>query len=514
MAVYNEQLIPEYQGNPLIEALPPIWTRTEVTRLLAQFPPYSAEQRRLPAHLRLHLIENAREFFIPQGIHLEIEMRISCMLRRGLQQRNPAEWFYWSKLDERIASLQTRPNGKIFSPPNARGFAIVGISGMGKTTAVANVLSLYPQVITHSRYRQQDLILQQIVWLKLDCPLDGSTKGLCLNFFQAVDDLLGTDYYDRYTGGGRRTVDDLLPRMARVASLHCLGVLVIDEIQNLSEAKSGGSARMLNFFVQLENTIGVPFILIGTPKAIPALSGEFRQARRATEQGDVYWERMKETTTDTRGSGNKRADPVWEEFIRALWDYQYLRQKTSLKADLSSDALSHALYDESQGITAIAVTLYLLAQRRAINSETEKITVGLIRSVARDSQHLIGPMLNQLKLEGHWRSRGISNLADLDTGALASDRAFLSKTADIAATPSKSSKSGTARRKADLAPLSEPAAVTSQSARRKKAASDESETAYGEDDLRRLSVEAETTNPAEVLRRNRHIRPAVENFDE
>ena len=28
MAVYNEQLIPEYQGNPLIEALPPIWTRT------------------------------------------------------------------------------------------------------------------------------------------------------------------------------------------------------------------------------------------------------------------------------------------------------------------------------------------------------------------------------------------------------------------------------------------------------------------------------------------------------
>src|SRR5262245_42655258 len=87
--------------------------------------------------------------------------------------------------------------------------------------------------------------------------------------------------------------------MARVASLHCLGMLVIDEIQNLSEAKSGSSARMLNFFVQLENTIGVPFILIGTPMAIQALSGEFRQARRATEQGGVYWERMKETANAT-----------------------------------------------------------------------------------------------------------------------------------------------------------------------------------------------------------------------
>jgi AAA domain len=442
-AAYDEQLVPEYQGNPLIEALPPIWTRAEVTRLLAQFPPYSPKQRRLPAHLRLHLIENAREFFIPQGIHLEIEMRISCMLRRGLQQRNPMEWAYWSKLNDRIASLHAKPNGKVFLPSKARGFAIVGISGMGKTTAVANVLSLYPQVIIHGRYKQQDLILQQIVWLKLDCPLDGSTKGLCLNFFQAVDDILGTNYYDRYTGGGRRTVDDLLPCMARVASLHCLGMLVIDEIQNLSEAKSGGSARMLNFFVQLENTIGVPFILIGTPKAIPVLSGEFRQARRATEQGDVYWERMKETANDTGGGGDKRADPVWEEFIRALWAYQYLHQKTSLKADLSSDALSHVLYDESQGITAVAVTLYLLAQRRAISSETEKLTVGLIRSVARDSQYLIGPMLNQLKLEGHRRSRGIGNLADLDTGALTPERTLLSQVADTAATSSKSSKNGT-----------------------------------------------------------------------
>src|SRR5262245_48006179 len=77
------------------------------------------------------------------------------------------------------------------------------------------------------------------------------------------------------------------------------------------------------------------------------------------------------------------------------------------------------------------------------------------RSVAQDSQHLIGPMLNQLKLEGHRRSHGIGNLADLDTAALASDRAFLSKTADIAATTSKSSKSGAARRKADLALLGE-----------------------------------------------------------
>ncbi|XWK90296.1 MAG: ATP-binding protein [Phormidium sp.] len=118
----------------------------------------------------------------------------------------------------------------------ANGFTIIGMSGVGKTTAVEEILQLYPQVINHSYYHNRDFILRQIVWLKLDCPFDGSMKGLCLNFFQAVDDLLSTSYYQNYTGNGRRTVDELIPAMARVASLHCLGVLVIDELQNLSEA--------------------------------------------------------------------------------------------------------------------------------------------------------------------------------------------------------------------------------------------------------------------------------------
>ena len=49
---------------------------------------------------------------------------------------------------------------------------------------------------------------------------------------------------------------------------------------------------MLNFFVQLVNTIGVPVILIGTYKASSILDGEFRNARRVSGQGDLIWSRM------------------------------------------------------------------------------------------------------------------------------------------------------------------------------------------------------------------------------
>ena len=106
------------------------------------------------------------------------------------------------------------------------------------------ILNLYPQVIHHGRYRNREFINAQVVWVKLDCPFDGSVKGLCVNFFQALDDMLGTNYQRNY-GQSRRTADEMLPNMALAAANHFLGVLVIDEIQRLSSARSGGADRML-----------------------------------------------------------------------------------------------------------------------------------------------------------------------------------------------------------------------------------------------------------------------------
>ena len=110
----------------------------------------------------------------------------------------------------------------------------------------------------------EKLTCSQLVWLKLECPADGSVKGLCLNFFQAVDDILETQYYEIYGGRGRRTVNEMMPYVALVASNVHLGVLVIDEIQCLTKLNVGGYEKILDFFVQLINTIGLPVVLVGT----------------------------------------------------------------------------------------------------------------------------------------------------------------------------------------------------------------------------------------------------------
>jgi hypothetical protein len=186
---------------------------------------------------------------------------------------------------------------------------------VGKSTALRSIFALYNQIINYSRYQGQPFTLRQLVYIKLECPQDGSLGGLCKAFFKEVDRLLETNTYRLYVKSGRRTVDEMVIDMAGVASRHFLGVLIIDEIQNLREAKGEGAAHVLNFLVQLGNELGIPVVLVGTPKAQAILTGEFRRARRASGLGAFPWDRMKE-------------DEEWEIFTRALWRYQYVRKPT------------------------------------------------------------------------------------------------------------------------------------------------------------------------------------------
>jgi AAA domain-containing protein len=381
-AAYRETGIPDYDGNPLIEALPPVLTDDQATLRLACYPQYDEALRHAPDHIRYHLIQNALRCFIPLDIHLDLQRRFSCLIRVGYAGRNPLGAEFWKRFTTTFKTFDQY--GEQCQLPNeaskAAGFNIIGISGVGKSLSVERILNLYPQVIHHGQYRDRSFINSQVVWVKLDCPFDGSVKGLCVNFFQALDDMLATNYRRHYAHG-RRTSDEMLPDMALVAANHFLGVLVIDEIQRLSSARSGGAARMLNFFVQLVNTIGVPVVLIGNYKALSVLSGDFSQMRRGTGQGDLIWDRMAK-------------DEQWRFFIESLWRLQYTQQVCRLEQDPS---LIDVLYEETQGISDLAVKAYMFAQERAISSGRERITASIIRSAVHDKLGLPRAVLDALR---------------------------------------------------------------------------------------------------------------------
>lgn len=417
-ARYREVELPHYVGNPLIEALPPILEPPDAVDALASLPPYNAKDRDRSDSVRLHFIEMAQQFFEPLDCHIDLQQRFSRMIRAGYVGRNVAHPGYWAWIQRQIASMDEgleEPLPELSevttSPFRAmpNGFHLIGLSGTGKTTGVERVLQTYPQIICHRRYDNRTFTHDQIVWLRLSCPFDGSVRGLCNNFFQAVDDVCATRYEQKY-GGLRRTTVEMIPHLARVSAFHSLGVLVIDEIQNLRGAKKSrrlprfgeptgggdGPHEMLKFFVQLINTLGLPIVLIGTYAAEGILTGELHSMRRGCGQGAMEWKRME-------------ADDTWLHFLESLWMYQYTRKGTPLTQELAD-----ALYFETQGIADFAIKLYLLAQMRAISVGTEEVTVELIHSVGRDALAPASRVLRGLRDHNESFLRDLPDMRPLD----------------------------------------------------------------------------------------------------
>jgi hypothetical protein len=369
---------------------------------LQHFPNYDESSRRANDEVRYLLIQNAMRFFVPLDIHVDLYRRFSNLIRIGYVGRNPIARSKRSRLNGRGGSFDQYGDQPDPAPDQflstAAGFHIAGISGAGKSFSINSILKLLPQVIHHGEFRGRPFTHSQIVWLKIDCPFDGNPRGLCISFFKAVDALLGTNYRSDYAKR-RRIQTELLSDMATVAANHYIGVLVIDEIQRLSVARSGGAELLLNFFVQLVNEIGVPVVLVGTYKALAVLSREFSQLRRGTGQGDLIWDRMQN-------------DEQWQLFVKSLFRAQYTRKKftgeditngqTENEANHSAfvpKTLSDVLYEESQGITDLAVKMYMFAQERAIDTGKESVTANIIQSVAKDKFRMLKDVLSAIRYQ-------------------------------------------------------------------------------------------------------------------
>lgn len=401
LALYRESPVPAYHGNPLIEALPPIRSPDELKQLAPIRPPITPRERKLPPHERKHCVQSGLKLFVPLSCFYPLEEHISLSIRGGYAQRRVEEPRFWPTSLEQVEkySFEQRASG-IFLPTAHHGY-LVGVSGMGKTITVERILLMYPQAIAHATYKGKNMGFVQLVWLKLDCPADASVKGLCVNIIHALDLILGTDYVRRYLKGKIVTVDHLMPLIARLATLHCLGLLIIDEIQHLRPAFTrGGSQAMLNFFVNLSNSIGVPILLVGTFAALPLFDGEFRQMRRMDGHGPFAWLPMKPGKS-------------WDAFTKELWNYQYLEKPVDWEP-----GLPETLRGETYGIPDYAVKVFLAAQIRGITNGMKSLNRALITSVAKDSLQLSRKVLDAMRNDDWTEVEYPDDLPPLDWGVL------------------------------------------------------------------------------------------------
>lgn len=350
-ATYHKAILPEHRGNPLIEALPPKVEDDVLVEKLSNYPRRQNQETALKAIERLEYITRLKELRQPLPLYFDVFRAIEMAVKEGYSAKNPLSPTTMNYLHY---STDNRPNVEPrtgFFKPKGSGITIIGESGVGKTCMLEQILNSFPDVIEHKSYQGMLLAMPQVVWIKVDCPDDSSVKGLCHRILEQIDLKLGVP--PTKPAG---TIALLLEQIEAKMKSSFLGILVIDEMQNLNLAKAGGAERLLGFLHNLVNNLGIPLIFCANPPFDDLLSESFKSARRAESSGYFDVELMDN-------------DEEWELFVDELWCLQWTNVETPL-----TTSLSNSLYSLSAGNMDLAVRIYYSGQKAIIGSSDERMT--------------------------------------------------------------------------------------------------------------------------------------------
>lgn len=384
-ATYTTQRLPQYKGNPLIEALPPSMSDATLVEALELSPDFDPEQRQWDTHERFQMLTSLSTFCVPLSRHIELARALDSLMRSGYVGRAPRTAEH-AQIYQRIYENQKK--GITFSQSatsivTQKSTSLIGISGMGKTTTVSRFTAHIPKVIYHG---ENDLNLYQIPYLHVEMPSDGSSiRGLAIAILHQLDSLIpGANYYEEYAARGKPGADVMMRNVARVLNTHLVGLLICDEVQNLANSHKGAQTVMTEL-VSATNELKCPILFIGTNKATQILGLDFRTARRATGYGISTWDRLREVETDGESSD-------WMRFLSELWKFQWVRNPVPL-----NEHFAHVMYHYSQGVIDIAIKLFASAQARAMLDQSETLTTDLLADVYNRELKLMHPMIDALR---------------------------------------------------------------------------------------------------------------------
>ena len=382
-AVYKPSSLPIYQGNPLIEALPDYLTyRTPAIREKLRKEPIKLAGQANRRQCFAWLMSLNKALFIELPRHLQLQEMIDVIIRQGYHHRKPigaerakALQAAYERLQSGDATAMANFGHDVQDPLSV---SVVGCSGIGKTTAITRILSMYPQVLHHPAYRLGAETLQ-VTYLKVECPHDGSVKSLCTNIIRELDKITGQDYESAYIKS-RSTLETIKSRMIHLMAVHYVGLLVIDEIQNLTVNKKNKN-ELFNFIVSLANTLAVPILYVGTPKIIEFMTSDLRIGRRFGSIGAIRWNHLSRNAKE------------WDYLISKLWEFNVFKSPSRVMPE----EIEAAFYEYSQGIIDVLIKLFILTQMDALVRNLKGFEVERIRAVYETYFQSVDPMITALR---------------------------------------------------------------------------------------------------------------------
>lgn len=323
----------------IINILPVMKSGDDLLSALEVLPEYDDTIRNADVPARLMALSDLYRIYVPSQMSLEIYSKLYLALLRSLQKKGT-----------KLAVLQRNQNYKAIIQQECSGimggsdsFTIIGASGIGKSSAISRAIAL----ITEKHVIEVgNPYSKMIPCICVQCPFDSSVKGLLLEILRKVDEVINSEYYKNALRA-RTTTDMLIGNVSQVALNH-IGLLVVDEIQNVCNSKNGRS--LVGMLTQLINNSGISICMVGTPKCAMFFEQAMQLARRSL---GLRYDVMEYGTN-------------FRKFCETVFSYQYVKQKTEI-----TDAVMEWLYEHTSGNISVVVSLIHDAQEIAILNGNE-----------------------------------------------------------------------------------------------------------------------------------------------
>ena len=334
--------------NKVIKKLPDMLSGDELQKAMSIIPKYDKQiQEYGNMTERLLKLSDIYNIYIPSQMSAEIYSKLYLGIIRSMQKKgNKLAVQQFNSTYKTMQNINNKTDNQQYEGiiGGSDSFTIIGASGIGKTSAISRALNL---IEADHVIEIKQPYTKFLPCLTVQCPFDSSVKGLLIEILRKLDEQIGTNY----TKLRKATIDMLIGSVSQVCLNH-IGLLVVDEIQNVVNSKNG--KNLIGSLTQLINSSGISICMVGTPESEIFFEQAMQLARRSV--GLKY----------TSIPYNKHFCEVCE----CLFSYQYVKNVTHI-----NNTIIDWLYQHSAGVISTVVSLIHDAQEIAILNGREVLDI-------------------------------------------------------------------------------------------------------------------------------------------
>ena len=327
-----------------LSAMPEMKSGEALNAALSVIPAYKDRIRNENTPTRLMALSDLYKLYIPSQMSLEIYSKLYLALLHSMQKKG-TKTAIQQHYENHKAIIGEEYNGIV---GGSDSFTIIGCSGIGKSSAISRAITLISENCIIEIEKPYAKVIPCLV---VQCPFDSSVKGLLLEILRKVDETLETNYYD-YCIKSRTATTDMLIGLVSSIALNHIGILIVDEIQNVANSKNG--KNLVGMLTQLINNSSISICMVGTPECTAFFEQAMQLARRSV--GLQY--------------NSLCYDEYFEVLCETVFNYQYVKHKTEI-----SPSIIKWLYEHSAGVISVVISLIHDAQEIAILTGKEILNI-------------------------------------------------------------------------------------------------------------------------------------------